>query len=172
LLTPAEQTATRQSAEERYLAYLFLVNSGAQHDLLRKELQNDFTKGSDKYPENCPQALLFLDRYSKSSPADGGSHGTAFAQKGGKPKKGGDKSLSDKPAKDKKDFDKEYFKDKPCFKCGKKGHPQSHCTAKDDDDELSISSKSSKGSSKSGSGKPKLKDFESQFKSLKNLSLN
>ena len=81
---------TRQSAEEQYLAYLFLVNSGAQHDLLRKELQNDFTKGSDKYPENCPQALLFLDRYSKSSPADGGSQGTAFAQKGGRPKKGGD----------------------------------------------------------------------------------
>ena len=70
-LTLAEQTAIRQSAEERYLVYLFLVNSGAQHDLLRKELQNDFTKGSDKYPKNCPQALLFLDRYSKSSPADG-----------------------------------------------------------------------------------------------------
>ena len=33
-LTLAEQTATKQSAEERYLAYLFLVNSGAQHDLL------------------------------------------------------------------------------------------------------------------------------------------
>jgi hypothetical protein len=119
-LTLAKQTATKQSAEERYLAYLFLINSGAQHDLLRKELQNDFTKGSDKYPENCPQALLFLDRYSKTSPADGSSQGTAFAQKGGKSKKGDDKKSSDKGIKDKKDFDKEYFKDKPCFKCGKK----------------------------------------------------
>jgi hypothetical protein len=88
-LTQAEQTATKQSAKERYLAYLFLINSRAQHDLLRKELQNDFTKGSDKYPENCPQALLFLDRYSKSSPVDGGSQGTAFVQKGGKSKKRG-----------------------------------------------------------------------------------
>jgi hypothetical protein len=143
--------------------YLFLVNSGAQLDLLRKELQNDFTKGSDKYPENCPQALLFLDRYSKSSPADGSSQGTEFAQKGGKPKKGGDKSSSEKATKGKKDFEKEFFKDKPCFKCGKKGHPQSHCPTKDYDYDLSISSKSSKGSSKSGSGKPKLKEFESQF---------
>jgi hypothetical protein len=67
--------------------YLLLVNSGAQHELLRKELQHDFTKGSDKYPENCPQTLLFLDRYSKSIPADGGSQGTAFAQKAGKVKK-------------------------------------------------------------------------------------
>ena len=82
----SEQAAVRQAAEERYLAYLFLVNSGAQHELLQKELQNDFTNGSDKYPENCPQAHLFLDRYSKSAPADSGSQGTAFAQKGGQAK--------------------------------------------------------------------------------------
>jgi hypothetical protein len=83
-LTTAEQIVVKQAAEERYLAYLFLVNSGSQHDLLRKELQNEFTKGSDKYPENCPQALLFLDRYSKPATGNSGSHGTAFAQKGEK----------------------------------------------------------------------------------------
>ena len=92
-----------------------------------------------------------------------GSHGTAFAQKGGRSKKGDDKKTPNKSKGDKKDFDREYYKDKPCFKCGKKGHPQSHCTSKDDgDDDSSISSKSSKSSSK-----PKLKDFESQFKTLK-----
>jgi hypothetical protein len=80
-LRTTKQAATRQAAEERYLAYLFLVNSGTQHELLWKELRNDFTKGSNKYPENCPQALLFLDRYLKSVPADSGSQGTAFAQK-------------------------------------------------------------------------------------------
>jgi hypothetical protein len=162
-LTTAKQITVTQAAEEQYLAYLFLVNSGAQHDLLRKELQNDFTKGSDKYPENCPQALLFLDRYSKSATGNSGSHGTAFAQKGGRSKKGNGKKMPDKSKGEKKDFDKEYYKDKPCFKCGKKGHPQSHCPSKDDgDNNSSISTKSSRSS-----GKPKLKDFESQFKTLK-----
>jgi hypothetical protein len=99
LLNTAEQDAVKQLAEDHYLAYLFLVNSGAQHDLLRKELQNDFTKDSNKYPENCPQALLFLDRYSKSTSGDGGLHGTAFAQKGGKQKKGESKKTWDQELK-------------------------------------------------------------------------
>ncbi len=92
--------------------------------------------------------------------------GTAFAQKGGQPKKGEEKKGSDKPKAKKKDFDKEYFKDLPCFKCGKKSHPQLHCPTKtNDDNNLSISSKSNR-SSKSGR-KPKIKDFENQFKNLK-----
>jgi hypothetical protein len=82
LLGTTKQATVRQAAEEQYLAYLFLVNSGTQHQLLWKELRNDFTKGSNKYPEKCPQALLFLDRYSKSTPVDSGLQGTAFAQKG------------------------------------------------------------------------------------------
>jgi hypothetical protein len=82
LLTTTKQAAMRQAAEERYLAYLFLVNRSAQHKLLWKELRNNFTKGSNKYPENCPQALLFWDRYLKSAPADSESQGTAFTQKG------------------------------------------------------------------------------------------
>jgi hypothetical protein len=166
VLGTANQAAMRQAAEDRYLAYILLVNSSGQHEHLMKELQNNFTKGSNKYPENCSQTLLLLDRYLKSAPADSASQGTAFAQKGGRPKKGEEKKGSDKPKAEKKDFDKEYFKDLPCFKCGKKGHPQSHCPTKtNDDDNLSISSKLNR-SSKSG-WKPKIKDFENQFKNLK-----
>jgi hypothetical protein len=162
----ANQAAMHQAAGDQYLVYILLVNSGRQHEHLRKELQNDFTKGSNKYPENCSQTFLFLDRYSKSAPADSASQGTAFAQKGGQPKKGKEKKGSNKPKAEKKDFDKEYFKDLPCFKCGKKGHPQSHCPTKsNDDDNSSISSKSNR-SGKSGR-KPKIKDFENQFKNLK-----
>jgi hypothetical protein len=165
-LRNANQAAMHQAAEDQYLAYIPLVNSSGQHEHLRKELQNDFIKSSDKYPENCSQTLLFLDRYSKSAPADSASQGTAFNQKGGQPKKGEEKKGSNKPKAEKKDFDKEYFKDLPCFKCGKKGHPQSHCPMKtNDDDDSSISSKLNK-SSKSGR-MPKIKDFENQFKNLK-----
>jgi hypothetical protein len=82
-LGTTNQAAMRQAAEDRYLAYILLVNSSGQHEHLRKELQNNFTKGRDKYPENCSQTLLFLDRYSKSAPADSALQGTAFAQKEG-----------------------------------------------------------------------------------------
>jgi hypothetical protein len=152
-----DQAALRQAAEDQYLAYILLVNSKRQHDHLRKELQNNFTKGSNKYPENCSQTLLFLDRYSKLALADSGLQGTAFTQNGGQSKKSKKKKGSDKPKAEKKDFDKEYFKDLPCFKCRKKSHPQLHYPTKtDDDNNLSISSRSSR-SSKSGK-KPKIKD--------------
>jgi hypothetical protein len=82
-LGTTNQAAMCQAAEDQCLAYILLVNSGGQHKHLRKELQNNFTKGSDKYPENCSQTLLFLDRYSKSAPADSALQGTAFAQKRG-----------------------------------------------------------------------------------------
>jgi hypothetical protein len=62
-LGTTDLAAMRQAAEDQYLAYILLINSGGQHDHLSKGLQNDFTKGSDKYPENCSQTLLFLDRY-------------------------------------------------------------------------------------------------------------
>jgi hypothetical protein len=165
-LGTTDQAAMRQAAEDQYLVYILLVNSGGQHEHLRKELQNNFTKGSDKYPENCSQTLLFLDRCSKLAPVDSALQGTAFTQKGGQPKKREEKKGSNKPKAIKKDFDKEYFKDLPCFKCRKKGHPQLHCPTKtNDDNNLFISSKSNR-SSKSG-GKPKIKDFENQFKNLK-----
>jgi hypothetical protein len=104
----------------------------------------------------------------KLAPAESESQGTAFAQKGGQPKKGKEKKGSNKPKAEKKDFDKEYFKDQgpTLLQCGKKGHPQLHCPMKThDDDNSSISSRLSR-SSNSGR-KPKIKDFENQFKNLK-----
>jgi hypothetical protein len=165
-LGTTKQATMRQAAEERYLAYLFLVNSGAQHKLLWKEPWNNFTMGSNKYPENCPQALLFLDRYLKSAPADSGLQGTAFVQKGGQPKKGEEKQAPNKPKGEKKDYNKAYFKDLPCFKCGKKGHPQLHCPMKDNDDNNSLISTKLSRTSKLGR-KPKIKGFKNQFKNLK-----
>jgi hypothetical protein len=75
------------------------------------------------------------------------SEGTSFAQKG---KKGGEKKKSDDKNPKKADFDKDFYKDRECFRCGKKGHPKSACTVKlknSDDDDKSVGSKRSGSSS-------------------------
>ncbi len=100
-------------------------------------LLDDYTKGSDNYPQTRPQALMLMDHYSKSPTAITISEGTAFAQSGNKKKKVGDKEKEPEATKDPKDYDKEWWKDKECYKCGKKGHPASACSVKplsDNDD--------------------------------------
>jgi hypothetical protein len=116
--TAVEQMATREKAEERYLSYVFLCQSGKQHRKLRVDLQNDFTTGDDRYPKNRQHTLHLLDKYSKSTVVQTNpSEGTAFGQKGGSPKRQDDT------------YDKKYWKDKECFNCHKKGHPSTHCRA-------------------------------------------
>ncbi len=86
-----------------------------------------------------------MDHYSKTSTAITALEGTAFAQSGKKKKTVGDKEKEPEAAKDPKNFDKEWWKDKECYRCGKKGHPASACSVKllsDNDDKLICSSKS------------------------------
>jgi hypothetical protein len=142
--TAAEQKATREKAEERYLSYVFLRQSGKQHHKLKVDLQNDFTTGDDRYPKNRQQTLHLLDKYSKSTVVQTNpSEGTAFAQKGRSPK-GQDAT-----------FDKKYWQDKECYNCHKKGHPSSHCkeSKNNDTDDKTVSSKTSKSSKSSKSSK-------------------
>jgi hypothetical protein len=91
---------------------------------------------------------MLMDHYSKAPTAITTSEGTAFAHNGGKKKKSDkDKAKSDTP-KDLKDFDKEWWKDKECYRCGKKGHPAPACLVKPPSDDNGKSSCSSKSSSK------------------------
>jgi hypothetical protein len=46
-LKPAEQETVRGDAEERYVSYVFLRQSGTQHGNLKVDLQNDFTTGDN-----------------------------------------------------------------------------------------------------------------------------
>jgi hypothetical protein len=119
-----EQAAVKLLARERFMSFGLLKTAGASHDKIKSDLSDDFTKGSDNYPVTPQQTLLLLDKYSKKPTVVATSEGTAFAQKG---KKGEAK----KDSGDKKvEFDKEFYKDKECFRCGKKGHPKSACTVK------------------------------------------
>jgi hypothetical protein len=145
-MSPADQQATRDEAEERYLSYVFLRQSGKQHNKLKVDLQNDFTTGDDHYPKTRQATLHLLDKYSKSiivshtTP----SEGTSFAQRGGR---GGGGRGAGSSNQNPESFDKAYWKDKECYNCGKKGHPSNRCPKKknaDDDDKSSRTSKSSK----------------------------
>ena len=121
-LTDADQATVREDAEERYLSYAFLRQSGVQHGNLKVDLQNDFTTGDNRYPKTRQQTLHLLDKYSKITvPKATLSEGASFAQGGGK-------------GNNKEPFDKEYWKDKECYNCHKKGHPASQCPDKDADD--------------------------------------
>ena len=93
-LSPDDQVKAKANAEEHLLTYIFIQNSGSQHDLFKCELQNNYTKGNDQYPKTHSAALMFLDRYSKSTPPVAISEGTYFTQRGKsckKKKAGGDK---------------------------------------------------------------------------------
>jgi hypothetical protein len=139
-LTAVEQQAVREDAEERYISYAFLRQSGTQHSNLKVDLQNDFTTGDNRYPKNRQQTLHLLDKYSKTVvPKPNQSEGASFAQKkGGKGGRGGagrgNATDKDGGGAAQKPFNKEFWADKECFKCHKKGHPASHCTSEDDDD--------------------------------------
>jgi len=146
LLNFVDQAAVRASAKERFISFALIKTSNSKHDKIKDDLSDDYTKGSVSYPQNRSQVLMLMNLYSKAPTAITASEGTAFVQKGGKKKKGDkDEAKSDTP-KYLKDFNKEWWKDKECYRCGKKGHPASECSVKppsDDDDKSSRSSKSS-----------------------------
>jgi hypothetical protein len=129
-LKPDEQEAVRVSARERFLSYSLVKTSNSKHNKIKDDLSDDYTKVSHNYPQTRSQALMLMDHYSKTPTAITTLEGTAFAQSGKKKKKIGDKEKKPEAAKDPKVFDKEWWKDKECYRCGKKGHPASACSVK------------------------------------------
>ena len=111
VLTEAEHTVTREDAEERYLSYAFLRQSGTQHGNLKVDLQNDFTTGDNRYPKNRQQTLHLLKNYSKTVvQRTTQSEGMEFVQggRGHRCERGRD----NRGGRGNKSFDKEYWKDK------------------------------------------------------------
>jgi hypothetical protein len=107
-----EQQLVRDDAEERYVSYAFLRQSGTQHGNLKVDLQNDFTTGFNRYPKNLQHTLHILDKYSKTVVYKvTHSEGTSFAQKGGRG--GGNRSSSGNgKGRDSSTYDKKYWNDK------------------------------------------------------------
>jgi hypothetical protein len=121
------------------------------------DLQNNFTNGENRYLKNRQQTLHLLDKYSKTvvKPKPAQSEGTSFVQKGGRGN-GAEKGR-------RKPFDKEYWEEKECYKCKRKGRPSSHCPKADDDKDDKSSS------SKARSVKKLAKEFKSMKKAFTQL---
>jgi hypothetical protein len=137
----ADQKIVREDAEERYVSYVFLRQSGIQHGNLKVDLQNDFTTGENCYPKNRQQTLHLLDKYSKTViPKVTQSEGTSFSHKGDRGS--GRRYNGNGKGHDSSTYDKKYWKDKECYKCHKMGHPATQCGNKsnsNDDDDSSAS---------------------------------
>ena len=142
-LDAAQQANVRSVTEERYLSFMLLRQSGKQHDKLRMDLQNDYTTGDDHYPKTRQATLHLLDKYTKARVGNPSNHeGSSFAQKGGG---GRGRGRGAGPGRGRGRGNEDFWKDKECYSCGKKGHPANECPKKNDDgDDKSTSSKSTK----------------------------
>ena len=134
----SEQVICEKEAFDRFMAYAIIKTSDTnKNGKVKTDLADDYIKDKDNYPTDKQQALLLLDRYSKDKPtAAVQSEGTSFAQSGKKGKSKDNKDKKDSKDKDdkdddnkpKKEFNKEFYKDKDCHRCGAKGHPAFACT--------------------------------------------
>ncbi len=144
-----KEDKVKDDVKQAFLAYLLFINTNnKKHSQLKKTVANDHLKGDkEAFPSSCHAALTLMNDFKPlviKATVPVASQGTAFAQKqqkgAGTP--GGDSECS---------YNKEYFANKECYNCGKKGHPARCCTWKKgktkkgtDDVKLVSSSKSNK----------------------------
>ncbi len=148
LSDPIKKDKVKEDVKQASLAYLFFINSNdKKHSQLKKTVANDYAKGDEEaFPNSCHAALTLMNDFKPliiESTAPVAAQGTAFAQK---QKEAGTLATGTKCT-----YNKEYFADKECHNCGKKGHPsrcrpQNKGKAKKDseDDKLVSSNKSAK----------------------------
>jgi hypothetical protein len=135
-LAVVEQLLVRDGPEERCESYAFLRQSGTQHGNLKVDLQNDFTTGDNRYPNNRQQTL-HVRRYVQQD------HGCPCNPVCGRC--GGRDGASEK-SEVSNTYDKKWWKNKECYKYHKKGHPSTHCpkkSVKDNNDKFLESTSSS-----------------------------
>ena len=101
LLDEADLELERETAKNKFAALTYLQRaSRKKYGKFLTELNNDYLKGSSKFPDNIEEALEMLVQYQQNaqSPTQR-KQGAAFAQK----------------------------KKVTCYNCGKEGHIKSNC---------------------------------------------
>jgi hypothetical protein len=112
---------------------LIVLRHIVYHGNRKVDLHNNFTSGNNGYAKNFQKSLHLLDKYSKTDVAKVTQYeGISFAQisgrGGGRGGRSGNIKIHDK-------FDKEYWKDKTCYKCENHGHPANKCPKKSNNDD-------------------------------------
>ncbi len=141
-----KEAKVKKDIKQAFLAYLFFINSNdKKHSQLKKTVANDHAKGNaEAYPSSCHAALTLMNNFKPlviKGAALVAAPGTAFAKKQ-------KQKVAGTPATE-CNYNKEYFANKECHKCGKKGHPAKCCTnkkgkaKKDSEDNKSVSSSKS-----------------------------
>jgi hypothetical protein len=143
-----KEDKVKDDVKQAFLAYLFFINSNdKKHSQLKKTVANDHAKGDrEAFPSSCHAALTLMNDFKPlvvEATALVASQGTPFSQK---QKGAGTAAVGSECS-----YNKEYFADKECHNCGKKGHPARCCPQKKckmmkgtDDQKLVSSSKSNK----------------------------
>jgi hypothetical protein len=153
----------KEDVKQAFLAYLIFINSNnKKHSQLKKIVAKDHAKGDgESFPSSCHAALMLMNDFKPliiEGTAPVAAQGTAFAQK--------QKGAGIPATGTKCTYNKEYFADKECRNCGKKGHPSRCCpqkkgkAKKDSEDDKLISSKKSAKT---------IKSLTKQVKNLKKL---
>ena len=113
-ITDDQKIEIQTDAKERCLAYILLKDSTKTIENLITNLSEKYTTGENKYPRSRQTTLHYLEKHINSVVrAPIAKEGISFAQRKGN----GNPDT----------FDKNYWKDKECYKCGDKGHPASYC---------------------------------------------
>ncbi len=118
-LSEDQKKEVKEVQHEEYLTYILLRQSGPQHSPMIHHLNNSFITGPDRYPQTRQDCLYLFDMFSKSNVV---AH-TAQAQASSFAQRGGDGRVGNS-------YDKQFWKNKQCYTCNKKGHPASCCPEK------------------------------------------
>jgi hypothetical protein len=136
---------TRQTAHERYLAFVFMKRAGYKYEELRIKLENDWSAGINTYPETVDDVYTRLETFrdtkklirdaissTRNDRSDNNNNsksttGLSFNQTGSDaPKKDLSKAqeTATVPGGEQKT---NWSKDKKCFKCLRIGHITKFC---------------------------------------------
>ncbi len=126
LLDTVKEAKVKEDVKQASLAYLFFINScDKKHSQIKKTVENDAKGNAEAYPSSCHAALTLMNNFKPlviEGAAPVAPQGTAFAQKH-------KQKVAGTPATE-GNYNMEYFADKECHNCSKKGHYARCCTNK------------------------------------------